>query len=88
MNMHEPPESYKRGPGIRPRMSVEDEQSKRTDLCMHSYGSAISALSALIVSIDSQLLLLLLLHHSQTVSHRNSCSPANRPSSATGPNLR
>ena len=31
-------------------MSVEEEQSKRTDLCMHSCGSAMSALSALIVS--------------------------------------
>jgi len=31
-------------------MSVEDEQSKRTDLCMYSFGSAVSALSALIVS--------------------------------------
>ena len=31
-------------------MSVEVEQSKRTDICMHSYGSAVSALSALIVS--------------------------------------
>jgi len=31
-------------------MSVEEEQSKRTDLCMYSYGRAVSALSALIVS--------------------------------------
>jgi len=35
-----------------------------------------------IVSIDSQLLLL---HQSQTVSHRDSCQQASRPSSATGP---
>jgi len=31
-------------------MSVEDEQSKRTYLCMYYYGSAVSALSSLIVS--------------------------------------
>jgi len=34
-------------------MSVEEQQSKRTDLCMYSYGSAVSALSSLIVSYCS-----------------------------------
>ena len=57
-------------------MSVEDEQSKRKDLCMYSYGSAVSALSALIVSYCSYCYCIIV---RQSVIEIVVCRPVDRP---------
>ena len=71
MNMHEPPETYKRGPGS--GLACQLKMSSREERPLHVF---LWECCISIVSIDSQLLLL---HYSQTVSHRDSSRPVDRP---------